>query len=467
MKPLFSQIVCRVLVSFQSSRVVRLFAAGAALSLLPSIAAAGTLYYDREANPGWFSGTGWSTTGVEGTFTQGWTDGNIAEIVGGTGTVTVNLGNNTATVTGLARSDGAITGFSNGTLNFDNGQISGTSLLRFSSNLTVVGDFTMAGSNTLDFVTTDSLYAGLGHVTINGGEFRMGWTSNEEISVTVASLAGSGGSISTRALAGNDDSPVQSFTVNQAINTTYSGTLSGTGISGAAVNYLQLTKSGNGHLTLDGTVDNLRQTTTVAGGGLYINSLNANFGDVQGNTAILVQSGGVLGGSGTITLGLADDSVVVEDGGGLVAGDRLAAGITTYSLSSGGSVDLSGATTASGWLHFNLGSDALAGDSYSQIVITGGSLNIGSGLLEFSDFNFTLLSGFGIGEYVLFDADEIVGSLGSSLTGSLGSYTGNLSQVGDEIHLTVVPEPVTASLLAGFIALLAARVLRSSARKPR
>lgn len=452
---------------YHSNRLLRCLrlAVGSLLfaGMIPGVVA-NTLYYDRVANPGWFSGTGWSETGDPGTFTLPWQDNNIAAIIGGTGTVTLNLGGNTATVAGLSRSDGAITRFSTGTIHFNSAEILGTSLLRFGSGLTVSGDFTMVGSNTLDFVTVGSFYDALGHVTINAGEFRLGWTDNSEISVTMASLSGSGGLISTRAIAGNDDSPVQSVIINQSINTTYSGTLKGIGEVSGNINYLQITKSGSGHLVLDGTVDDLRQTTIVQGGGLHVNTVATGFGDAGGTTAILVQSGAVLGGTGTIVLGFENDRVVVEDGGGLVAGDRIGTGITTYNLSAGGSLDLSGVTDADGWLHFNLGSDAIAGDTYSAIVVSGGVLDIGTGLLNFSDFDFTLLSGFGVGEYVLFEADSLVGSLGGSLVGSLGAFTGELSQVGNEIHLTVIPEPLTAGLVAGVLALAVVRLRRSSFR---
>jgi hypothetical protein len=78
-------------------------------------------------------------------------------------------------------------------------------------------------------------------------------------------------------------------------------------------------------------------------------------------------------------------------------------------------------------------------------------LTIGSGMLEFNDFNFTALTGFGPGTYTLFDTSAaITGSLGSSLSGSVGGFSATLSLAdgGNDVVLTVVPEP-TGMVLAG------------------
>ena len=68
---------------------------------------------------------------------------------------------------------------------------------------------------------------------------------------------------------------------------------------------------------------------------------------------------------------------------------------------------------------------------------------------SFSSFNFTPLSGFGQGTYTLIHAGGRTGSLSSSnLSGAIGSgYSGTLSVVGNDLVLTVVPEPGTLALL--------------------
>lgn len=427
-----------------SARLVSGLAVLAVFCALPAPAA--PLYYDRAANPGWFSGTGWSTSD-SGPFDQPWSDGNEAVIVGGTGTANVSLDGNTATVTGLARSDGAITNFTDGTMNFDNASITGTSLLRFS--LAVTGNFTLSGTNLLDFVsTTAGLYSNIGTVTLDSGEFRIGWVSNQEIQVTVSGLTGSGGSITTRAHAGNDANPTQTLTINQNATTTFSGVIEGTGTAGGSNNFLKLNKSGAGSLTLAGTINNLQRTTDVNGGALLINSSSTSFGDGVGNTAIAIHNGGALGGTGTIST-LAGDSVVVAEGGSLIAGLAGSAGQTTYALGAGASLDISAAAgNGGGWLNFALGSDTTAGTSYDHILLSSGSLAIGSGDLRFSDFDFDPLAGFGVGTYTLFATPDLNGSLAAPefLSGMINGFDSTLSIMGNDLVLSVIPEPSTALL---------------------
>ena len=124
----------------------------------------------------------------------------------------------------------------------------------------------------------------------------------------------------------------------------------------------------------------------------------------------------------------------------------------TFSLGTGEldtTAAVGGANT--GAFVFELGSNAAPGSTYDQILLTSGTLNIGTGILEASDFSFTTLAGFGSGVYVLFDAaSAISGSLGANTTVDLGSgYTGTLSLADSNTNLilTVVPEPQTATLL--------------------
>ena len=85
-------------------------------------------------------------------------------------------------------------------------------------------------------------------------------------------------------------------------------------------------------------------------------------------------------------------------------------------------------------------------------------MKIGSGGLEFDDFVFTELENFGVGTYTLIDSDsEIQGTLGTALTGNVGSFNGTLGLAdgGKDLVLTVVvPEPSSLALLLGGVALL-------------
>jgi len=235
--------------------------------------------------------------------------------------------------------------------------------------------------------------------------------------------------------------------VNQTDNTTYAGKILGTPVTLTDANRLIFQKDGVGDLTLTGQLD-LRLTTTVAGGRLYINGTDTAFQDEVGTTAISV-TGGSLGGNGTIKITGSGDNISLGANGGLTAGLAGVAGRTTIEFTSG-NLDLSLATGSAnaGWLHFDLGGNGTAGTTYDQISLTGGgNLNIGTGL-NFSDFSFSALSGFGAGNYVLFATPGMIsGSLGTA-TGTISGLNAELSISGNNLVVDVVPEPATWALLA-------------------
>ena len=81
------------------------------------------------------------------------------------------------------------------------------------------------------------------------------------------------------------------------------------------------------------------------------------------------------------------------------------------------------------------------------------------GRLDFSDFAFTALEGFGRGTYTLFSAATITGSLGSGTSGTINGLTSTLELSDNQINLVVVPEP-GAIALAGLGMAAAAWSLR-------
>jgi|GEM_PF-6330928 len=176
-------------------------------------------------------------------------------------------------------------------------------------------------------------------------------------------------------------------------------------------------------------------TTTVTAGTLLI---NGNSSSATG--AVTVKAVGTLGGTGTI-----GGTTTVNAGGSLSAGDSSRALLT---FSNGLNISAVNSTSS---LLFSLGA---TGDSDR---IASGALTIGTGILGFNDFSFAAETGFGNGVYTLFSSTGITGTLdGANLTGLVGGLNSTLSLSGNDVLLTVVPEPSTAGLLLLGLALGAA-----------
>jgi fibronectin-binding autotransporter adhesin len=260
-------------------------------------------------------------------------------------------------------------------------------------------------------------------LTVNGGEFNV---NNPTQAIT--SLSGSGGSLVLAA--------TNTLTVTQTGNATFSGAVSGAGA---------LVKSGADALTLAGIGTGHTGTTTVNAGLLSIT------GSLNGSA--LNVNGGTLGGSGTVT------SPVT-----LAAGAFLAPGVGLGQLTVNGNLDLSAAIagTDSGALQFELGATT------DKVTIGTGALTLGlagSTPLDFSDFHFSAVAGLLPGDYTLFDSGAaITGGLGLNVTGDFDGFTGTLTLADSDhdIVLHVVPEPGSALLILGGVALLANRRRRKA-----
>lgn len=477
--------------SFISASLVVLLSLG----LMTGTSSAQTLYYNRLANPGWYSGTSWSSAGDTGPFTQDWTPDGSAAVFGDGVAATISLSSD-VTVSGLSNTDAdsiSLTG-SGQTLTFSsvNPTISG----KFSIDMTIAGNVNQtagavswggvvsaySGTYTVSGGTTDigqsnhvssasnfvivggSLRLGLnsvtpsmGSLTVNSGNVQIGRkTGNFGFNVSVSSLSGtSGGTPETTGTIGNlsnsQDGAVNTLTVDQASNTEFQGNINGNFAGGNS--RLTFVKSGTGALTLSGTISNMERTTVLNAGTLLLNdsSKSKTFGDTVGTTALQV-NGGILGGTGTIATTVGDN-IIIANGGKLAAGLLSTAGQSTYALGFNAALDIS--TISTGALMFDLGDDSEAGVSHDMISITSGTLTIGSGVLNFDNFAFNHLVGFGAGEYTLFNTVGITGTLGTALTGNINGLGASLSQSGNDILLTVVvPEPSTVSffLLAGLFA---------------
>ena len=110
----------------------------------------------------------------------------------------------------------------------------------------------------------------------------------------------------------------------------------------------------------------------------------------------------------------------------------------TLSFTGAGSLDITGAATCT--LEFELGTAS------DLVDLTSGTLEIGNGLINFDDFDFTAGSGFAAGIYTLFNAGSISGSLGGGVTGQVGGLDATLLLSGNSMQLSVVPEPSTMGL---------------------
>jgi autotransporter-associated beta strand protein len=316
-----------------------------------------------------------------------------------------------------------------------------------------LGDINL-NQGTLSFEASNAVGLAANNLTVASGATLQFWTPG---SITnTKSFVSNGGMI-----VGANGTSTLGGTIVLNADTTFSGgfnlvanaTVSGSG---------SLIKSGTGTLTLN-AANPYQGNTTIQGGtlklgaaGSFANSpgisvANGAFLDLTAKpSGFAFGAGQTLGGRGTVLLPGAQSVVL---GGILAPGDS--AGILTFS--GAGVLDIQSAAG----LQFELGNPA------DQVLLTNGAaLNIGSGLLEFQDFAFTPITGFGLGSYTLFETSQaIVGTLGSNVSGLAGGLNASLaiSADGTDLLLNVVPEP-SAWLLAS-LALVAAVPLARRGRR--
>ncbi len=249
--------------------------------------------------------------------------------------------------------------------------------------------------------------------------------------------SGSGTSTITNSAAG----PVKTLTLNQAADSTYTGTLSGN---------LAITKTGTGTLTLvgSGTANSYTGATTVSAGKLIVNALQP-----LATGAVTVAAGATLGGTGT--LGGATTISGIHAPGNSPGIQRFSSSLT-YASGSTFSWELASETTTGRGTNFDG-------------VIVNGALAINNSTFQINISNLNLNSAFWDTDksWDVFDAGSTSGSFfqfvlydtSTSTTtpvnySSYGSFSFNAAN--GNLNWTAVPEPTNA--LAGL--LVAAGLLR-------
>ncbi len=229
-------------------------------------------------------------------------------------------------------------------------------------------------------------------------------------------------------------------------------------IKNSAVNTASLVINNPNDYTGQTTLDSPNAATV--GPTLLVNNSS---GSATGSGHVLLWAGLLAGDGAIINSGSGKGVVLHKKGNGNYT--QLSPGaapgqVGTLTLSLGAlGLNISGTVgdAGTGAMLFDLGTEA----SSDRVDLLAGTLNIGNGVLEFDDFAFNPLSGFGVGEYTLFATNAAIsGSLGANLSGLIGGYTGTigLGDGGQDIILTVVPEPTAlAGLGLAMLGLVARR----------
>ena len=185
-----------------------------------------------------------------------------------------------------------------------------------------------------------------------------------------------------------------------------------------------LTKFGSGALVLSGS-NTYAGPTTVDQGQLVVN------GSLTG--AATVNGGGILSGTGSL------GGVTVNAGGQLAPGSPLGG------LYLGGNLVLEPGAA----MDYELDRPGTS----DEIFMSTAMLSLSG--QEFSDFHFAWTGNFGPGTYDLIAFGSSSGSLGTSASGTIDGYSASLAVSGNNLLLSVVPEPSSLALLCvGGIGLL-------------
>lgn len=289
-----------------------------------------------------------------------------------------------------------------------------------------------------------------GAVSMTDGNFTFSMQFFENLNtLSVSSLSGGGSNSTVRlvnTLGASGGSGV--LIINGSATTSFDGVIAQ---AGAAGNELGVRMTGNGVQTFtrantySGGTEILNGTVAVAGNGTLGSgdvAVSGGIWDISGinAAAYVLSSEQTLSGAGTI----------VATGKTLTVNGTLAPGNSIGTLTvDGGVLDLSGVDS----LVFELGE---TGDA---IVLTGGA-NLDIGTLNFDDFEFIGVSGFGLGDYTLLSGwNTLFGGLGIH-EGMIGDWDAYLALDGNSLVLTVIPEPRALAFVFGLVVIGTATVIR-------
>lgn len=275
---------------------------------------------------------------------------------------------------------------------------SNASTLNLAGNITASGGVIQVGQGTGAFDAVLNLGGDLiatGDLLVNDGGFT--GASKREVNLSL---------------------PAHTFNISAGTTTTLNPDLAGTG---------GLTKTGEGTLVL-----NSRSTSTYSGDTL-VNAGTLNvLGSLSGTNVTI--NAGTLTGNGTVLTG---NIGLLLNAGAVLAPGQAGPGTMTVDVA-GGSVNLAPAVApvASGALVFELDTPL----SSDRLSLTGGALNIGSGVLGMDDFLLTTTPNLTAGDYPLIEGDTIItGTLAPNTSGTLPGFTLTLAKSADgtDLLLTV------------------------------
>ena len=317
-------------------------------------------------------------------------------------------------------------------MNGGNGQSRAFVLSNTGNNFTGNANIFCNDFNAARTTATNTLRLGASEVIPNGaGRGNVVFNGADANHLTILEMNGFSETIdgvinasATGAIIRNTSTGASTLTIGDAnTNSTFSGTIA----DGGTGKTLAITKIGTGTLTLSG-INTYNGGTTVNGGTLLINATNAT-----GTNAVTINSGGTVGGTGSV-IGLVTNS---------------AGGILSPGVSGSGKLTLNGNVTL---LAGSTNTFAVNGSTpTNNSVILGGSVTYGGVLNVVTNGTFTVGQQFtlfsGAGATNASNFASISGSAGS---GKLFRFTnGVLSVVSSGPTLTsVTPNPVTGSTYA-------------------